>query len=138
MKRHAKGGIKDESSSKSSSKVSSKNSSQTKGILKSSHDKVTKRRHKKTATFDEKNIASTFHPSNKNYGHDKIDEPPTPYEPERGRYSTPLDAALLSKKLNRLVPAGELGEQSDDSVSERNFRTKTKEHYKNMAAFERD
>lgn len=139
MKRNNTKGDKTTSSSKNSSKESSKYSSQGKGILKSRHEAGTKRRHKKKATFDENNIASTYHPFDKDYGHDKISEPPTPFNrsPDRGRYSSPIDAALLSQRLNQLTPRDG---RSNETDSERNFHRKVKEHYKNMGgqAFDRD
>lgn len=123
------------SSSEGTSNNTSKNSSQGKGILKPSVENRPKLRYKKRATFDEKNIASTYHPLDKDYGYDRISEPPTPYHhsPERGRYSTPLDAEALTRKLRKVISEDEFHEQSYGRDKGSKFQRNMKSHYKDEA-----
>lgn len=125
-----------------------------KGILK----KTSSRRKEvhRSATFDEMNIIATLHPKEKDYGHDKIDEPKTPYNYEyQGGPSTssptfnPLELAAKIKAFSSSVPtvveqrekedrdrASQSSEkESPEEMQKRlEFEKKRKQHYNEFQA----
>ncbi|KAL4224759.1 Protein phosphatase inhibitor [Mactra antiquata] len=135
-----------------------------KGILKTStsFDKAEPTPRSKEMKWDEMNILATHHPPDKDYGHMKIDEPPTPYS----KYSDPeddddgsterrgsvgekskLDPSSLSSRLEgiegprlRRVSTEEESSDEDEELSEeqqvhkKEFVQKRKLHYNEFQA----
>ncbi|KAK3103595.1 hypothetical protein FSP39_020425 [Pinctada imbricata] len=62
--------------------------------------------------WDEMNILATHHPPDKDYGHMKIDEPPTPYS----KYSDPEDE---DEEMARRNSIGKLEDLDPESVASR-------------------
>lgn len=121
-----------------------------KGILKSSSfDKQFGAGNRKSAKFDETNVAQTYHPPDKDYGHMKVDEPKTPYnylDPALAEQDE-LDASLLTEKLKVAQETARRAslhcEESDDDdepeteeqrVKRLEFEKRRKLHYNEASA----
>uniref|UniRef100_A0A6B2G6G9 Protein phosphatase inhibitor 2 (Trinotate prediction) n=1 Tax=Myxobolus squamalis TaxID=59785 RepID=A0A6B2G6G9_MYXSQ len=124
-----------------------------KGILKKGHHAPDKRGC--GIQWDEENVAATFHPVDKDYGHIKINEPPTPYESgsdfdEDSLTPSPnvsFNAVSLSNKLEEVQRKITLinGDRADDEIllpenigykylynileHKKEFEKKRKDHY---------
>uniref|UniRef100_A0A8R1DQX7 Protein phosphatase inhibitor 2 n=1 Tax=Caenorhabditis japonica TaxID=281687 RepID=A0A8R1DQX7_CAEJA len=115
------------------------------------------------AHFDEMNILATYHPADKDYGHNKIDEPKTPYhhsdgesecdEAAHGASSTrarrvslgnavdpeKVVEGLVHPDASRQIASAEDTEDEEDMTDEqkehkRDFEKKRRAHYNEGAA----
>lgn len=137
-----------------------------KGILKntSSFDKgkcegMSRREKEKEMKWDEMNILATYHPADKDYGHDKINEPPTPYNRFDGdgeetrsgdEAESSIDPELLAQGLTMKTKpkvltkvdtysSGDEDEEDENLTEEekerkRVFRLHRKQHYNEFQA----
>ncbi|KAG7311957.1 hypothetical protein JYU34_001382 [Plutella xylostella] len=113
-------------------------SSKAGGILKTnkgsgpSQPASTSKRSSKQQRFDEDNIKQTYHPVDKDYGHIKVDEPPTPFSEMEDGSRPPedeLDANILAAKLQasmnkgpRVLESSSSSDSDDMSEEERQRR----------------
>lgn len=67
---------------------------------------------------------------NKEYGHDKITEPLTPFNRSPGeydRYSTPIDPIVLTQKLTNLISTPEASNRQNGVTD---FKKRMKDRFK--------
>ncbi|ELT92367.1 hypothetical protein CAPTEDRAFT_169726 [Capitella teleta] len=139
-----------------------------KGILKNStsfdHDgakDAAQTKKEREMKWDEMNILATYHPADKDYGHNKIDEPPTPYNhmtdedvehsgdeqtTEAGGFTEEVDPQSLASRLaetegqkrERTISSGTEEEDDDeneeDHAKRKVFEQKRKMHYNEFHA----